>query len=438
MSNNGNSTRRFVREALPLLSSYLYSEGVALEPTDVEVGSENTDEYQEFANLLRIRHAVACGLRLKPILEAVERGISRISEMIRSESKGSISGRLDMQLYLSRRSTNRSWPKTFPVVIAADTPNTPENQMIAETLRQFGRRLNQSTLHEASAERAYSLNLLRWTREQLHSEPWSRVIPIRGTERLRRETEHRLRKRQTGNESAYMDFLSWHNQWLFDASQSNPEQIEEFVTLLLAFPPGDFFEDRVFEIWCLHQVIESFRRTGAVLLEGPHPLSARSQNSICRLRYGNYRFDIWFQKAFPASAASWHYLSSKKPLMGIPDITIVGADGRRLVVDAKRREVLKQTRPEETYKMLGYLENFRPIFSTTPFWGILCFLSQSGLYTELVADAGRKLFLVGAHDENPSVCPFAGRIDTVISEWLSLRREDQTVTPNTTPLRLIQ
>jgi hypothetical protein len=435
--SNGLSTRRFVREALPLLSSYLYSENVTLEPTEVEIGAEYPDEYQEFASLLRMRHAVACGLRLKPILEAVERGTSHFSEIIRSESKGDIAGRLDIPLYLSRRGMNMSWPRSFPVLIAADTPNTPENQLIAETLRQFGRRLNESPFHEASAERAYSLNLLRWTREQLHSEPWSRVASVRGTDRLRRETEHRLRKRQTGNEPAYLQFLAWHDQWIFDASQSNTEQTEDFVKLLLAFPPGEFFEDRVFEVWCLHQVIESFRRTGAVLVDGPRALTERSHHSICEMRYGNYRFEIWFQKGLPTASARWQYLTTRRPLQGIPDITVLGTDGRRLLIDAKRREVVSQTRPEETYKMLGYLENFRTIFTTSPFWGVLCFLSQSALYNEIVADGGHKLFLVGAHDQNPAVCALAGRLDTVIAEWLSLRNEDLAFAPAHPTLRLM-
>ena len=437
MLSNDASTRRFVREALPLLSSYLYSENVTLEATEVETGAEYPDEYQEFASLLRMRHAVACGLRLKPILEAVERGSSHVSEIIRAESKGDIAGRLDIPLYLSRRGMNMSWPRSFPVLIAADTPNTPENQLIAETLRQFGRRLNESQFHEVSAERAHSINLLRWTREQLHSEPWSRVTPVRGTDRLRREADHRLRKRQTGNEPAYLQFLAWHNQWLFDASQSNTEQTEDFVTLLLAFPPGEFFEDRVFEIWCLHQVIESFRRTGAVLMDGPHALAERSRRSICQMRYGNYRFAIWFQKALPAASARWQYLTTRRKLQGIPDITVMGADGRRLLIDAKRREVATQTRSEETYKMLGYLENFRSVFTTTPFWGVLCFLSQGGLYTEIVGEGGQKLFLVGAHDQNPAVCALAGRLDTVIAEWLSLRNEDPVFSPNPPALRVM-
>lgn len=437
MLSSAPSTRRFIRESLPLLSSYLYSEQVVLEPTDLEIGQEMADEYEAFARLLRMRHAVACGLRLKPILEAVERGVSNVSEIVRSESKGNIFGRLDIQLYLNRRSTNMSWPRNFPVLIAADTPNTPENQLIAETLREFGRRLNESQVVEVSAERAYCLNLLRWTREQLHSEPWSRVVPVRGVERLRRETEHRLRKRQTGNEPAYSQFLAWHSQWLFDASQSNPDQTEDFISVLLAFPPGEFFEDRVFEIWCLYQVIESFRRAGAVLLNGPRPLSERSSRSICELRYGNYRFEIWFQKSLPSSAAKWQYVNSSRPLGGIPDITVIGSDGRRLLIDAKRREVSTQTRPEETYKMLGYLENFRSIFNTTPFWGVLCFLSANDLYTEIVTDAGHKLFLVGAHPENPTICALGGRLDTAISEWLSLRQDDPPFDSTNIPSRVM-
>jgi hypothetical protein len=435
--NNGASTRRFIREALPLLSSYLYSEQVVLEPVELEVGQESPNEYDAFASLLRMRHAVACGLRLKPILESVGRGVSHVSEMVRSESKGHIYGRLDIPLYLNRRSTNMSWPRNFPVLIAQDTPNTPENQLITESLRQFGRRLNETQVVELSAERAYCLNLLRWAREQLHSEPWARVAAVRGTERLRRQTEHRLRKRQTGNEPAYSEFLNWHSQWLFDVTQSDPDQTEDFVSLLLAFPPGDFFEDRVFEIWCLHKVIESFRRAGAIILGGPHPLSERSDRSICEMRYGNYRFEIWFQRSLPSSAAKWQYLSSRRPLTGIPDITVTGNDGRRLLIDAKRREVLTQTRPEETYKMLGYLENFRSIFQITPFWGILCFLSANDLYTEIVTDAGHKLFLIGAHHENPTICALGGRMDTAISEWLSLRKDDPLLNPTNAPIRLM-
>ena len=361
--NDADSIRRFVREALPLLSSYLYSEQVVLEPANLQVGHEDVDENQAFAGLLRMRHALACGLNLKPIVEAINRGFSRSSEIVRAESKGAIFGRLDIPLYLNRRGTNLSWPRTFPVLVAEATASTPENQLVVDALRQLIWRLNAAGNLEASAERSYCINLIRWGRVQLHSEPWDSVTPMQIAERLHREAEHRLRKRQTGNEPAYGRFLEWYKQWSFDASDSSPDESENLVDLLLAFPPSDFFCDRVFEIWCLHQVIESFRRCGAVIVDGPRPLSERSNHSICTMQYEDYMSTILFQKALPTSAANWKYVRSQKPLSGIPDITVIGNDGRRLLIDAKRREVRSPTRSEETYKMLGLsTANEKPTF----------------------------------------------------------------------------
>jgi hypothetical protein len=300
--NEADSIRRFVREALPLLSSYLYSEQVPLEPNDLQVGDEDGDEYQAFASQLRMRHAVACGLKFKPVVEAIKRGYSQSSEIVRAESKGAVFGRLDIPLYLNRRGTNLSWPRTFPVLIAEATANTPENQLVVDTLQQLVRRLNEAGNLEASAERTYCINLIRWGREQLHSEPWDGVFPGRTAVRLRREAEHRLRKRQTGNEPAYGRFLDWHKQWSFDASRSSPDESEVLVDLLLAFPPGDFFGDRVFEIWCLHQVIEAFRRCGAMIAEGPRPLSKRRCQTARRSGSMSTPRDHWAE--FPISLSS--------------------------------------------------------------------------------------------------------------------------------------
>ncbi len=402
-----------------MLSSYFYSEQVVLEAARIEVGNEEVDEYEEFAGVLRMRHALACGMELKPIIERIKRGYSQSSEIVRAESKGTISGRLDIQLYLNRRWTNLSWPRTFPVLIGEATASTPENQLVVDTLRQLVRRLSVSGDLDASAERSYCISLMRWGREQLHSEPWDSFTPKLTAARLHREAEHRLRKRQTGNEPAYGRFLEWYDQWLFDASRSDPDELEDLVDLLLAFPPGDFFCDRVFEIWCLHQVMESFRRCGAVIVDGPRPLSERSSGPICLMDHEGYTSNIWFQKALPTTAARWQYVHSQNPLVGIPDITVIGSDGRRLVIDAKRREVRNPTRSEETYKMLGYLENFRTLFQTTPFCGALCFLSNTDLFTEVVADKDDRIVLVGAHVDNPTICAFGGRMDTLVSEWLA-------------------
>lgn len=420
--NEADSIRRFVREALPLLSSYLYSEQVVLEPANVQTGNEEVDEYQNFAAVLKMRHTLACGLKLKPIVERIKRGYSQSSQIAHTETKGAISGRLDIQLYLNRRGTNLSWPRTFPVLIAEATASTPENQLVVDGLRQLVRRLYAAENLNASAERSYCISLSRWGREQLHSEPWDSVIPKLAAARLHREAKHRVRKRQTGNEPAYGRFLDWYDQWLFDASRNDPDEVENLVELLLAFPPGDFFCDRVFEIWCLHQVMESFHRCGAVVVDGPRPLSERSNGPICTMHHEGYTSEIWFQKALATTTARWKYVHSQKPLVGIPDITVIGCDDRHLLIDAKRREVRGPTRSEETYKMLGYLENFRGLFQTAPFCGALCFLSNSELFTEIVADSSHRIVLIGAHADNPRICAFGGRMDTLVSEWLSQRQ----------------
>jgi hypothetical protein len=358
-------------------------------------------------------------MKLKPILTAIERGASSVSDVVRSESKGAICGRLDIPLYLSRRRTNLSWPRTFPVLLTQDTPDTPENQLVSVALRQLVRGLGAARAAGPSAERSYSRNLLRWSREKLHSEPWLRAIPDTHPDRLRRQTEHRLRKRQTGNESAYGKFLNWFSQWQFDPSHVDADQAENLISLLLAFPPGEFFANRVFEIWCLYQVIESFRRCGAMTVAGPRPLWQRSQ-PICEMTYAGYAFEIWFQRSLPAAMAGWRYVHNDRTLRGSPDITIIGDGGRRLLIDAKRREVRNEsTRSEETYKMLGYLENFRELFGAIPFHAALCFLSSEELFTEVCSARGDKLVLIGAHPDDPGVCAMGGRMDTLIAEWLA-------------------
>lgn len=419
--NEADTIRRFVREALPLLSSYFYSENVELEPTNVQVGDENADEYQLFATLLRLRHALACGLKLKPIVEAIKRNYSQSSELVRAESKGAVFGRINIPLYLNRRAMNVSWPRTFPVIIAKATSVTPENRLVADTLQQFVRRLNEPGHLEASAERMYCINLLRWSREQLHSDPWNTIVAARSSERLRREVEHRLRRRQTGNEQAYGQFLEWYKQWLFDTCRNSLDETERLVNLLLAFPPGEFFGNRVFEIWCLHQLIEAFRRCGAETVDGPRALSARSGRPVCIMHYEGYKFEVWFQKALPANAAKWKYTHSENLLGGIPDIIIIGDDDRHLLVDAKRREVRNPTRSEETYKLLGYMENFRPLFAKAPFWGILCFLSSTEFITELSAEGDHRIALVGAHVNDAKSCKFGFHLDRLVGEWLQQR-----------------
>jgi hypothetical protein len=77
------------------------------------------------------------------------------------------------------------------------------------------------------------------------------------------------------------------------------------------------------------------------------------------------------------------------------------------------------------------------MFEGTPFWGALCFLSDSGLFTEIKTEGGHRLVLVGAHTADPNICALGSRMDTLVSEWLSLQRANPVLEEMKMPIRLM-
>lgn len=129
---------------------------------------------------------------------------------------------------------------------------------------------------------------------------------------------------------------------------------------LLSFPAGDSFMDRIYEIWCIHRIASCLSNLGATCLEGPLPLTMSRNRPIYTFQIGEDCIRILFQRSLDGGSAVWNYEASEKYLQGIPDITNVANDRHFLLVDAKNRLVSSNTRSEETCKLLGYFENFRP------------------------------------------------------------------------------
>lgn len=426
LSSDDHQTARFIREALPLLSSYLSGEDVPLDSIAADGDEESVGRYTLFERLVRMRIALAYGIQLKPILDAIEQSPSAVSELEASESKGVIVGRLNVQLYLSRRYTNFSWPRSFPVFITKETPNTPENQLAVHALGLVKRRLSDVAIIERSAERVYCLRLIRWLSERLHAEQWRRVSVARSAERLHRESAQRIRKRQTGNDLAYTRLLEWYNVFQRETSAPGEPRMNAILDIFLAFPAGDPFEDRIFEIWCLQQTIHAFQRCGAVVLAGPRPLWDRRRLPICEFAFDDRRISIWFQRGLPSAHARWKYLHSGRVMGGIPDITVLDDSGGILLIDAKRRSSYTPTRAEESYKMLGYRENFRSLYDAEPFFGVLCFLSGGHLFTQIETERGERLYIIGAHPEDSRQCSLAQSMDTVVANWLQRAPQPQS------------
>jgi hypothetical protein len=410
--------RLFLVEALDLVATYLAGPNVSLAERSVGVARslpDDADEVDKFLAELRARHALACAARLRPIVERIERRVSDSASILREESRGVIRGRLNVPHYIARRVTNVSLPRTYPILVVDRPPETPENAVVVQALSGVGLELGAAPFARASAEGRDSALYYGWLRSRLHRWPWDSVKRRDVAERLVREVDRRVRRRQTGNDTAYADLIPWSREWWVDPRRLGALDREDLALGIVAFPPGDPFWERVFEIWCLKEVAASILRNDIDTVDGPLPLAERKRGPIYRFNYGGEEIQIWFQRQKPLGSGRWSYLGSS--LAGIPDIIATSRGKAPLVVDAKYRMMATDTRSEETYKMLGYAENFRSAYSEVGFRGLLLFPGTQSRATTLSGPNGGRLDLIAI--EPLQARPAAERaLDKVVHAWL--------------------
>jgi hypothetical protein len=410
--------KRFLSEALPLVATYFSGSQVELSSGTVEIGTEFDEESNRFIQEIRLRHALSCCAELVRIVELIETRVSSVNEIVRTETKGLIKGRLDIPRYVVNHIRELSWPKRYPILVSESTPNTPENAFALRIMENILSRLNTSKLPQRTAEIQLARWYRRWISNKLHQDPWCNVGVSGSLKRLKQETSRRLARRQTGNEYGYSKLLSLSEEWGLQeyGSAINSTKI---IEALFAFPSDTAYNDRIFEIWCLRELARAFENLGAERAAGPLPL----HNNQPRIAYPIYiyelhgiRFEIWFQKALDASYARWTYTTTKKAFQGKPDITVVADNKYYFLLDAKNRFVTNNTRPEETYKILGYFENYRDLLNIG--WAVLCFVSNDSLTQQLKSTDGGLILLSSAHPSDPALCNFSRQLESFLSEWI--------------------
>lgn len=412
--------RRFLTEALPLVASYFSGESVVLTETGVRVGEEFDSESRQFGEQIRLRHALTCCAALVPIVHRIEDRVSHVNRIVRTETRGVIKGRLDIPRYVAQRATSFTWPKNYPILVSEDSPSTPENALTTRVFRHLVSRLSANNFPSKTAEIVSARYYRRWISHRIQRDPWRDVATNSSMHRLQMETSRRVERRQTGNELAYLDLLKLVEQWHLGSSGfGGSTSSDRFVDALLSLPADDTFLDRIYEIWCIREIAACLIEIGAVLVSGPIPLTQNRSNAIYTFDLNANRIEIWFQRALSPESATWRYESSGKNLRGIPDITVMANGFHFLLVDAKNRLVTGNTRSEETYKMLGYFENFSPLLGRQTSWGVLAFTSYHEFFQCLHSSPGRRLAMLSANPLSAKECLFRSQFTPILRDWIN-------------------
>ena len=404
--------RQLLREVLPLVATDMHDAAVPLTARRVGVGSEARSDMNRFLSTVRARHALGCALRLHDVLPRVERAASSESRSTRTVNRGSIRGRVDIPAYVRDRRRHAGPNREFPVIVTQNFPETPENRLATWLMSSLRQALRGAPLPPASAEWETARRARVWLSARLAREPWCDVSPSRRILRLRLEAEHRIRRRRTGNQQGYRALTRVVDDWILAPESLGGDRIESLMDGLLAFPVADSFWERVFEIWCLWQAGQALERLDFTASEPARPLASGS-GEIFRYARDGLAASVWFQRQKPLGPPGWSYRDGG-PLRGIPDV-VVSAPGRPpFVIDAKLRWMSTNTRSEETYKMLGYAENFQNAFAAG-FFGALVFVGQDSRSRELSGpNDGRLAILV--HDADADA--LAGLLAGQLRAWL--------------------
>jgi hypothetical protein len=361
-----------LRDALPLLVSYVSGRDVELapRPVDIDVGAA---DLLPFARELRARYVLSCMSQLRTVLRAVELRPAVTTRLERAESRGVVRGRLDVPAYLSRRARNRSLPRNYPLIVTAADSATPENRLLRSMLAAVDQELRTPAFPRASAEARITERERRWLRATLSRDPWRDVPTSADLRRLERATQERIRRRQTGNDGAYRALLAWLQVWRFEPGARS---LEDVVSAMMLFLGHESFWERVFEVWCLAVVYDALAALGFTTVTD-FPLHRSRAGALRTVTAGSRTLEVWFQRSKPMGTGRWIDASAQL-LRGIPDIAVTEPGRPPLLVDAKLRGLTFATvnRSDEIYKMLGYAEQF-PDVGSAGLHGLLIFPGET-------------------------------------------------------------
>lgn len=294
---------------------------------------------------------------------------------------GEIQGRLNVGKYTKNIAQAR-FPKEYPCVVKSRTYASPENiyvifiiNNILKMLDEFKRFLL-SKGNAAFSELALIEHHFRafkvFSKKAYFKECQDSANQIMKSygdhypDDLRNLIVSRIHKGKIRNSHIYKQIFDWYNTYKYGSV------LELSTQKLSVLRYSDDFANRLFELWCLYSIKETFVSSfDAVLIEENNIMDV-GDGFVYKLSVPTGGvLEIYYQKGASLywdteDELIWKYIKdgSSRGLRGIPDISIryIAKEDALVMIDIKNRVRTAGANSEEIYKMIGYFGNFKKAF----------------------------------------------------------------------------
>lgn len=294
---------------------------------------------------------------------------------------GEIQGRFNVGKY-TKNIAQAHFPKEYPCVVKYRTYASPENiyvifiinnvlKMLDEFKRFLSGKGNASFSELALIEhhfRAFKVfSKKAYFKEcQDSANQIMKTYGDRYPDDLRNLIASRIHKGKIRNVHIYKRIFEWYNTYKYGSI------LELSTQKLNVLRYSDDFANRLFELWCLYCIKETFISSfNAVLLEENNIMSVGDSFVYKLSAPTGGTLEIYYQKGANLywnveDELLWKYIKegNTRGLRGIPDISIryTAKEDALVMIDIKNRVRTAGANSEEIYKMIGYFENFKRAF----------------------------------------------------------------------------
>ena len=402
-----------------------YFSSFSIQSSNFGMGMKNTDEMSETDMHIYIRIILANLAELRQMISEIEKSLSYTYKDSVQTFDGEIHGHLQVQKYLQLK-TQIKYPKEYPCQIKKRTSVTPENifliyivDYVIRLLDFFAKVLRNYIGNTYSTEKTlideYRRAFHAFSRKNYFRECALSLENIRkkyGDEfpaNLLNLIKIRAAKGKIRNYQSYEKIFDWY--WKY---KQGTIEFDLLKTLrILRYSDG--FCNRLFELWCLYSIKETFIKEFGMTLISERNIMDVGNQSVFTLKAANDGIvEVFYQKGAKLywdeeAEPVWKYIDlegKKKRLIGIPDISVkYSASTNSLVmIDLKNRIRTAGSNSEEIYKMIGYFSNFDNMFKrmyseTIKKQAILIYRNDYDAFSECLVSDNNNLL------NTYSVCP---------------------------------